>query len=93
MNKIMRLMVVVVALVAFGFSTMAVAADFFVVKDAAGAKLSVADKKPADAKLIVKGPFKTKQEADAAMKQIAAGSATKAAPPKKRAVQPPDEGC
>jgi ActR/RegA family two-component response regulator len=88
MNKVLRLMVVAVALVAFGFSTVAVAAEFYVVK--AGAKLSVTDKKPADAKTIVKGPFKTKKEADDAMKQGAAGSATKA---KTKPVQPPDEGC
>ncbi len=97
MAKIVRLMVVTVALVAFGFATMAVAAEYFVVKDAAGKTLSVTDKKPADAKLVVKGPFKTKKEADDAMKQIAAGSAAKpagkAASTQKKPVKPPDEGC
>lgn len=96
MSKLLRLMVVVIALVAFGLATMAVAAEFYVVKDAAGKKLSVVDKKPADAKLIVKGPFKTKAEGEAALKKIAAGSAStpaKAAPAKKKAIKPPDEGC
>ncbi|MDQ7781330.1 MAG: hypothetical protein RDU20_00530 [Desulfomonilaceae bacterium] len=97
MAKIVRLMVVVVALVAFGLATPAVAAEFYVVKDAAGDKLSVTDQKPADAKLIVKGPFKTKAEADDALKQIAAESAAKppekAASTTKKPVAPPEEGC
>jgi hypothetical protein len=45
MSKMVRLIVVLVALVAFGMVTLAVAADFYVVKDAAG-KISVVDKKP-----------------------------------------------
>lgn len=83
MGKMVRLIVVLVALVAFGMVTLAVAADFYVVKDAAG-KISVADKKPADEKSIVKGPFKTKEDAEKSMK--AAGSASKP-------VKPPAEGC
>ena len=83
MNKMVKLAVVMVALVAFGMATLAVADDFYVVKDAAG-KISVVDKKPADEKAIVKGPFKTKADAEKSMK--AAGSASKPA-------KPPAEGC
>lgn len=83
MNKTLRRMVVVLAVLAFGLATVAVAADFYVVKDAAG-KMTVVDKKPADEKSIVKGPFKTKDEADKALK---------AAEPKKKPVVPPAEGC
>jgi len=83
MGKMVRLIVVLVALVAFGMATLAVAADFYVVKDAAG-KTSVVDKKPADEKSIVKGPFKTKEDAEKSMK--AAGSTSKPA-------KPPAEGC
>ncbi len=82
MRKILRLIVVVVALVAFGMVGMASAADFFVVKDKAG-KVAVVDKKPDDAKAILKGPFKTKEEAEKAVKDLekATGSAPKPAPP------------
>jgi len=83
MGKMVRLTVVLVALVAFSMATLAVADDFYVVKDAAG-KASVVDKKPTDAKAIVKGPFKTKADAEKSMK--AAGSASKP-------VKPPAEGC
>jgi hypothetical protein len=81
MSKMVRLFVVVAALVAFGTATMAVAADFYVVKDAAG-KISVVDKKPADMKSVVKGPFKTKADAEKSMK--AASS---------KPMRPPAEGC
>lgn len=90
MSRIVRLMVVVLALVAFGVATVAVAAEFYVVKDAAG-KLAVADKKPADAKSVVKGPFKTKAEAENALKQAAAGGS--AAKPAEQPIRAPDEGC
>ena len=83
MKKMLRCCIIVVALIAFGMATVAVAADFYVVKDAAG-KMMVVDKKPADAKSIVKGPFKTKAEADKAMK--AGGTAAKP-------IKPPTEGC
>ncbi len=67
MGKMVRLAVVMLALV-FGLSTSALAADeFYVVKDAAG-KTMVVEKKPADAKLVVKGPFKTKADAEKALK-------------------------
>ena len=82
MSKIVRIVVVVVALVAFVATTVAVAADFYVVKDAAG-KMSVVDKKPADEKSVFKGPFKTKEDAEKAMK--GAGAAKKPTPP--------DQGC
>ena len=82
MTRLLRWIVVAVALVAFAFATVAVAADFYVVKDAQG-KMTIIDKKPADEKSVVKGPFKTKGEAENAMK---------AASPKK-AVKPPAEGC
>jgi len=83
MGKMVKLIVVMVALIAFGMVSLAVAADFYVVKDAAG-KVSVVDKKPADEKSIVKGPFKTKEDAEKSMK--AAGAAGKPA-------KPPAEGC
>jgi hypothetical protein len=82
MSKLVRIVVVVVALVAFASATVAVAADYYIVKDAAG-KMSVVDKKPADEKSVVKGPFKTKDDADKAMK--GEGSAKKPTPP--------DQGC
>jgi hypothetical protein len=81
MSKMVRLFVVVAALVAFGTATMAVAADFYVVKDAAG-KISVVDKKPADMKSVVKGPFKTKADAEKSMKAAAS-----------KPIRPPAEGC
>jgi hypothetical protein len=83
MNKMLRALVIVAALVAFAMATLAMAEDFFVVKDAKG-QVSVVDKKPADEKSIVKGPFKTKDEADKAMK---AAQSTKKPP------VPPAEGC
>jgi hypothetical protein len=79
----LRALVIVSALVAFAMATLAVAEDFFVVKDAKG-QVSVVDKRPADAKSIVKGPFKTKDEADKAMK---------AAQTTKKPAVPPAEGC
>lgn len=83
MKRMLRCCIIVAALIAFGMATVAVAEDFYVVKDAAG-KMMVVDKKPADAKSIVKGPFKTKAEADKAMK--AGGTASKP-------IKPPTEGC
>jgi hypothetical protein len=83
MKKILRRTVVVLALLAFGLATIAVAADFYVVKDAAG-KMSVVDKKPADEKALVKGPFKTKDDAEKALK---------ASDTAKKPVVPPAEGC
>lgn len=81
MGKLIRSIVVVVALVSFGFATVAIAAEFYVVKDAAG-KMSVVDKKPDDAKSVVKGPFPNKADAEKAMQ---AGGAKPA--------KLPDEGC
>ncbi len=83
MKKTIRCCIIMVALIAFGMATMAIAADFYVVKDASG-KMMVVDKKPADAKSIVKGPFNTKEQADKEMK--AGGSAGKP-------IKPPTEGC
>jgi hypothetical protein len=83
MKKMLRCCIVLTALIAFGMATVAIAADFYVVRDTAG-KMMVVDKKPADAKSIVKGPFKTKAEAKKAMK---AGGATK------KPIEPPTEGC
>jgi hypothetical protein len=85
MSKVLRSLFVVTMLVVFGLATVAVAADFFVVKDAAG-KTTVVDKKPDDAKMIVSGPFKTKEDAEKAMAGKAEGSAKK--PPKL-----PEQGC
>ncbi len=82
MKKMVRCIIVLTALFAFALATVAVAADFYVVKDATG-KMSVVDKKPADEKSIVKGPFPTKDEADKAMKP--AGAA--------KPIKPPAEGC
>ncbi|MCL5124419.1 MAG: hypothetical protein M1511_07985 [Deltaproteobacteria bacterium] len=74
MKKALRIMLVVLSLSAFVFATSALAEEFFVVKQ--GAKMAVTDKKPADVKSVVKGPFKTKAEAEAALK-----SAVKPKPP------------
>ncbi|HMK33735.1 MAG TPA: hypothetical protein VK463_01625 [Desulfomonilaceae bacterium] len=82
MSGIVRTIVVMVAALAFTTATLAVAADFYVVKDAAG-KTSVVDTKPADVKSVVKGPFKTKDDAEKAMKSE--GAAKKPTPP--------DQGC
>ena len=87
MRKALRLIVVVVALVAFGLASVSLAAEFYVVKGKDG-KAAVVDKKPADAKAIVKGPFKTKQEADKAMK-----AAPKAGSAAKKPLKLPDAGC
>ena len=87
MSKALRLVVVVVALVAFGMATVSLAAEFYVVKGKDG-KVAVVDKKPADAKAIVKGPFKTKQEAEKAVK-----AAPKAGSAAKKPLKLPDAGC
>jgi hypothetical protein len=83
MNKTLRRIVVICALLAFSLTAVAIAEDFYVVKDAAG-KVSVVDKKPADEKSVVKGPFKTKGEAESAAKAPAAA---------KTPVNTPDGGC
>jgi len=85
MGKLVRCLFIVTTLVVFGLATVAVAADFYVVKDAAG-KSAVVDKKPADAKMIVSGPFKTKAEAEKAMAGKADGSG-------KKAPKLPEQGC
>ncbi len=82
MKKMIRCCIIMVALIAFGMATLAIAEDFYVVKDASG-KMMVVDKKPANAKSVVKGPFKTKEEADKAMKAAGPGKPIKA----------PAEGC
>ena len=86
MSKMVKYVVVVVALLAFGMATMAIAAEFYVVKDASG-KVVVVDKKPDDQKSILRGPFKTKAEADKAM---TAGKAEGAA---KKPAKLPESGC
>lgn len=69
--KSFRLIVAIVALTAFAISGVALAADaYYVVKDPAG-KIVVVDKAPTDASSIVKGPFKTMDEATKAMKDAA----------------------
>lgn len=78
MKNALRVMLVLLSLSVFVFATSAMAEDFFVVKQ--GAKMAVTDKKPEDVKSVVKGPFKTKAEAEAALKA--------AAKPK-----PPTTGC
>jgi hypothetical protein len=68
MKKALRFLVVMVALLAFASTTVAVAAaEFYVAKDAQG-KMAVVDKKPADVKSVVKGPFTTKEDAEKALK-------------------------
>jgi len=67
-KKALRFLVVTVALLAFASATVAFAAtEFYVARDAQG-KMAVVDKKSADAASIIKGPFKTKQDADKALK-------------------------
>ncbi len=83
MRKMIRTVLLCVALVAFVFSSFALAAEYYVVKDASG-KVSVVDQKPADAKSIVKGPFSTKEDAEKEMK--AQGAA-------KKPVKLPSQGC
>ena len=88
--KHLKLIVVLVSLFAFVATglvlaqsgTKAAGGMYYVVKGADG-KMAVVDKKPADAKTIVKGPFKTKKEAEDAMK------AKPTSVPKAK----PDEGC
>jgi hypothetical protein len=73
MKKAVRLMVVMLALLAFASANLAMAAsDFYVVKDSQG-KVSIVDKKPEQATSIVKGPFTSKQEAEKAMKSLETG--------------------
>jgi hypothetical protein len=68
MKKILRSLVVMVALVAFATAGVAMAAsEFYVVKDAQG-KMSIVDTKPVNATSIAKGPFATKADAEKAMK-------------------------
>ena len=83
MRRLLKSLVVAVALLAFAFSTVAVAAEFYVVKDAAG-KVSVTDQKPVDAKSVVKGPFPTKEDAE---KEVKAQGAAK------KPVKLPTQGC
>jgi hypothetical protein len=65
--KTFHLIVAIVALTAFAFSGVAIATGtFYVAKDAAG-KMMVVDKKPANAKMVVKGPFKSMEEAKKAL--------------------------
>jgi len=83
MRKTILSVCLAVGLLAFVFGSFAAAAEFYVVKDAAG-KVSVVDQKPADAKSILKGPFPTKADADKELK--AQGSA-------KKPVKLPSQGC
>jgi hypothetical protein len=83
MRRLLKSLVVAAALFAFAFSTVAVAAEFYVIKDAAG-KVSVTDQKPADAKSVVKGPFPTKEDAE---KEVKAQGAAK------KPVKLPTQGC
>ena len=72
--KAFRLIIAIVALTAFAISGVAFAADtFYVAKDAAG-KIVVVDRAPADAKSIVKGPFKSIDEANQALEDAAAAA-------------------
>jgi hypothetical protein len=81
MAKLFRLIIVPLTLIAFLMAGTAMAAEFYIVKDAAG-KTMIVDAKPADAKTIVKGPFPTKEAAEKEMKAAVSGK------PK-----PPEQGC
>jgi hypothetical protein len=77
MKKGIRLMVAVVAIMAFASATVSMAAtEYYVAKDVHG-KAAIVDKKPADATSIVKGPFPNKEDAEKAMKT---GDTAKPAP-------------
>jgi hypothetical protein len=85
MKKAMQLMVVIVALAAFASASVVMAAtEFYIVKDAQN-HVSIVDKKPADAKSIVKGPFATKEEATKAQQgsgvEKSSGTEKPAVPP------------
>lgn len=67
--KAVRLLVVLVALMAFTVTGAALAAGgdmYYVVKDKQG-NMKVVDKKPADPGEMMKGPFKSKEAAKKAM--------------------------
>lgn len=65
--KVFRFLVVLVALTAFALSGVVMAAGtYYVVKDKTGSMM-VSDQKPADMSSVVKGPFKSKEEAQKAM--------------------------
>jgi hypothetical protein len=65
--KTLHLIVAIVALTAFAFAGVAIATGtFYVTKDTAG-NMVVVDKAPADAGAIVKGPFKSLEEAKKAL--------------------------
>jgi hypothetical protein len=73
MKKAIRLIVVMVAILAFASATVSMAAtEYYVAKDTQG-KVSIVDKKPADAASIVKGPFPNKGDAEKAMKAAETG--------------------
>ena len=88
MNKLFRLMVVVIALVAFRIGDNGSGCGVLCRQGRCRQDTHRGGQEGlADAKLIVKGPFKTKAEAAAAVK------GAKAAPSAKKAIKPPDEGC
>jgi hypothetical protein len=57
----------------FVFCTVSLAAEYYVIKDKSG-KLVVVETKPSDEKLIYKGPFKVKSEAEAIITQAGPAS-------------------
>jgi hypothetical protein len=65
--KVFRFVVVLVALAAFALTGVAVAGGmYYVVKDKMGT-VKVVDQKPQDPGMVVKGPFKSKDEAKKAL--------------------------
>jgi hypothetical protein len=68
--KAFRLIIAIVALTAFAFAGVAIAAGTYYVAKDAGGIVVVVDKAPADAKMIVKGPFKTMDEAKKALADL-----------------------
>jgi hypothetical protein len=91
MKKLLKLLVLAVAAV-FVMVALVSAAEFFVVKGADG-KPAVVDKKPDDAKSVVKGPFASKEEAEKALKDAASAAPVKAEGAAKKPVKLPSGGC
>jgi hypothetical protein len=58
----------------FALLSLSFAAEFYVIKDSSG-KMIVVDKRPADAAVIVKGPFPTRAEAEVIIGSPAPGAA------------------
>lgn len=74
--------IVLIALCVFTFAVApSVAAEFYVVKSRSGI-LMIRDHKPQGRATIVKGPFKTMQEAENALQQVESGGSNRKPVPK-----------